>query len=117
MEKTDSAAKAEAFVRANGKTLLEAAEKVLKDNGFSYSVQLMLGQYDFPDRTYGEAFFPAGEYNALRVVLGNGAGQNWWCVLFPPLCIVTEESVAVDPDDIYFSSSILEWLKKWGVIA
>ena len=47
-----------------------------------------LGTYAFPDRTYLGKRYPAGAYPALRVVLGEGAGQNWWCVLFPPLCIL-----------------------------
>ena len=54
----------------------------------SYGARLALGRYDFPERDYGGALYPAGEYTALRVVLGEGAGQNWWCVLFPPLCIL-----------------------------
>lgn len=118
MEPGGSAAEAEAFVRTHGAELLAAAEDVLRDNGFSYGAQLMLGAYDFPDRTYGGTLYPAGTYRALRVVLGDGAGQNWWCVLFPPLCIVTGEAQALPAaDELTFRSSLLDWLRGLGVFA
>ena len=69
------------------------AEDELSKNGYSYGAAAMVGIFDFPDRTYGDLTLPAGRYNALRVVLGDGQGQNWWCVLFPPLCLV---DLAVD---------------------
>ena len=48
---------------------------------------LRLGQEDYPARVYGGFTLPAGRYESLRVVLGPGEGQNWWCVVFPPLCL------------------------------
>ncbi len=69
------------------------ARDELSKNGYSYGAAAMVGIFDFPDRTYGDLTLPAGRYNALRVVLGDGQGQNWWCVLFPPLCLV---DLAVD---------------------
>lgn len=118
MEPGDTMEEAEAFVRKHGAELLAAAEDTLREAGFSYSAQLMLGTYPFPDRTYGGTLYPAGEYEALRVVLGDGAGQNWWCVLFPPLCIVTEDVEALPaPDALTFKSSLLAWLRELGVIA
>jgi len=53
-----------------------------------YSAHLQLGESDFPLREYGAMTVPAGEYLALRVILGEGEGKNWWCVLFPPLCFI-----------------------------
>lgn len=118
MEPGATIGEAEAFVRTHGAELLSAAEGTLKENGFSYPAQLMLGTFSFPDRTYGDTLYPAGEYEALRVVLGDGAGQNWWCVLFPPLCIVTEDAEALpELDELTFKSSLLEWLRELGVIA
>lgn len=64
-----------------------AKEKIL-DKGKSYNVQTTLGSFPFPTKTYGDITLPAGDYQALRVVIGNGNGANWWCVLFPPLCFV-----------------------------
>mgnify|MGYP000889794798 FL=1 len=53
-----------------------------------YSACMQLGESDFPLREYGALTVPAGEYLALRVILGEGQGKNWWCVLFPPLCFI-----------------------------
>lgn len=100
------------YLMRHGAEILSLAEETLQKAGCSYGVQLALGTYDFPDRSYGDAFFPAGEYEALRVVLGDGAGQNWWCVLFPPLCIITEGTEPLpDSDEIVFHSSIWDWLQ------
>ncbi|MEW6171444.1 MAG: stage II sporulation protein R [Bacillota bacterium] len=60
--------------------------------GKDYGVQVYHGRFDFPVRTYGDLTLPAGEYEAVRVVLGAGKGQNWWCVLFPPLCMVSVDA-------------------------
>lgn len=68
--------------------LLEGAARLFaRLGGFEGEVQLTAGEYDFPERTYGEEVVPAGVYRALRVVLGEGEGQNWWCVLYPSLCL------------------------------
>ncbi|MDO4573553.1 MAG: stage II sporulation protein R, partial [Clostridia bacterium] len=92
MEPCGELAEAEAWLLANGRLVLETAERVRRENGFHYGAQLMLGESEFPDRVYGGTLYPAGSYYALRVVLGSGAGHNWWCVLFPPLCIVTADA-------------------------
>lgn len=114
MPESNSCAEAEAYVLHNGKTLLESAEATLQANGFSYGAQLLLGTSTFPDRTYDGVLFPAGEYRALRIVLGRGAGQNFWCVLFPPLCIVTKEEQPLPAlEEIEFRSSILDAITKW----
>lgn len=68
----------------------EIAEKLLKNKNKTYNVNTYHGYFQFPPRNYGAVFLPAGEYEALRIVLGNGAGRNWWCVLFPPLCLIKE---------------------------
>lgn len=112
VEAQPSAEQTRDYLLTHGSEILSAAETTLRENGFSYGAQLMLGSYEFPDRTYGDAFFPAGEYEALRIVLGAGAGQNWWCVLFPPLCIVTEEAEPLqEGEKIEFHSSIWDWIQ------
>lgn len=85
---TRSAATVRAGILADGAGLLRAVEESLRESGMAYGARLALGRYAFPDREYAGKRYPAGEYQALRVVLGQGAGQNWWCVLFPPLCIL-----------------------------
>jgi stage II sporulation protein R len=74
--------------------------------GFKYNAKAELGSVPFPTKVYGGEVYPAGDYEALRITLGRGLGQNWWCVLFPPLCFVdvaaaetpTGASAAVDID-------------------
>ncbi|MBQ7036438.1 MAG: stage II sporulation protein R [Clostridia bacterium] len=64
------------------------AEDEIRSNGFSYPVTLSLEKTFFPTKYYDGIAFPAGEYDAVRVEIGKAAGQNWWCVMFPPLCFV-----------------------------
>ena len=67
---------------------LEAVgEEVLRAQGCEDSVSAGLSECWFPTKDYGDFSFPAGEYTALRLVIGEGAGENWWCVAFPPLCV------------------------------
>ncbi len=68
----------------------ELAEKVIQDQGYDYPVQVKVGEYMFPTKSYGNLVFPQGEYQALRIIIGQGEGKNWWCVLFPPLCMVSD---------------------------
>ena len=60
----------------------------MKQKGYPYAVHTDVGQVPFPTKLYGNTVYPAGNYEALRIVIGSGLGQNWWCVLFPPLCFV-----------------------------
>lgn len=73
--------------------LLESAEKVLRANNCNYNAKLTLEKEYFETRVYGDYTFPAGEYTALKVILGEGKGKNWWCVMFPPLCVPAADSV------------------------
>ncbi|MHA6481405.1 stage II sporulation protein R [Paenibacillus sp. strain BS8-2] len=61
---------------------------VLASRGFAYTSSSELGLVDFPTKMYGNKVYPAGQYEALLITIGEGKGQNWWCVLFPPLCFV-----------------------------
>lgn len=64
-----------------------AGQEIVEEEGFSYSVGVELTQVWFPTKEYDGFSLPAGEYQALRVTIGEGDGQNWWCVVFPPLCL------------------------------
>jgi len=64
------------------------AENEIRRQNKDYSVKVMLGNFPFPTKMYGDIALPAGNYEALRIVIGEGEGQNWWCVMFPPLCFV-----------------------------
>ena len=82
-----------------------------RELGCEAEVRAEVGTFDFPDRVYGKLFVPAGEYRALRVTIGAGEGHNWWCVLYPSLCVLNETDAAGEPD----AQGILGWLKaRWG---
>ena len=66
----------------------QVAINTIKEQGYSYNVNVKVGNFEFPTKTYGDISLPAGFYDALRVEIGEAKGQNWWCVMFPPLCFV-----------------------------
>ncbi len=66
----------------------EIAEKVIAENGYSYDVEVEYGNFKFPTKEYNNLRLPAGNYDAVRIKIGSAEGQNWWCVMFPPLCFV-----------------------------
>ena len=60
----------------------------IENNGYNYNVETVLGNFDFPTKQYGDSQFPAGKYDALRILIGKAEGKNWWCVLYPQLCFI-----------------------------
>lgn len=68
-------------------TLEKSAKDFIKSSGFDYDVKITLSNEYFTTRTYENVTLPAGRYLALRVVIGSGEGHNWWCVMFPPMCV------------------------------
>lgn len=76
----------------------EIALNTIKENGYNYDVNIEIGNFHFPTKSYDDISFPAGNYDALKIEIGDAIGQNWWCVLFPPLCFVNS-STGVVPDD------------------
>lgn len=122
---------------------LEDFKQIAKDtvieNGYSYDVTVEIGNFSFPTKTYGDISLPAGYYDALRVKIGNAEGQNWWCVMFPPLCfvnvssgIVPEESKELmkkdlneeeysiitneNTSEIQFKIGLIEWFKNNDIL-
>ena len=91
----------------HGLDALEAAAKACaREAGYNGPVRCVAGVFAFPPRQYGDTRLPAGQYRALRVVIGPGAGHNWWCVLYPDLCYPE----GVDPEHPEFYSVIWRWL-------
>ena len=74
------------------------AEEVIKDNNYEYGIQVELSRENFPDKSYGNITLPQGNYEAFRIIIGDGQGRNWWCVMFPPLCFVDESKAEVEYD-------------------
>ena len=74
------------------------AREVVSNEGYDYLINITIGKYDFPTKDYGDISLPSGNYDALRVEIGEASGHNWWCVMFPPLCFVDVTSGVV-PDE------------------
>lgn len=70
----------------------------MDENCINYNVKVMLGEFPFPTKAYGDVVLPAGNYQALKVLIGAAGGNNWWCVLFPPLCFVDSTHGVISQD-------------------
>ena len=126
-----------ALVNKNINEIQKIAENTIIENGYNYSVKLSIGNFAFPTKSYGDITFPAGFYDALKIEIGRAEGQNWWCVMFPPLCfvdvtsgIVPEESkenikenlseeeynlLSTTSDDISFKFKIVEFFQNISI--
>lgn len=99
--------KAEAISIANKhkNDFQEIAQNIVKGNGYDYPVKINIGNFYFPTKNYGDISLPAGPYDALKVEIGEAKGQNWWCVMFPSLCII-------DSNNLNFSESSEQLLQE-----
>lgn len=100
LEDPQSLEQARALIRSHLPELNDLVGGELKQRGIDYSYKVELGTVPFPTKMYGGRVYPAGEYEAVRVTLGAGKGQNWWCVLFPPLCFIdagSGDAAAAEP--------------------
>ncbi|MBG9942191.1 stage II sporulation protein R [Brevibacillus formosus] len=79
---------AEQVIQSQLPVLQQVVDKTIKERGFSYKAVVDFGEVPFPTKLYGSYVYPAGNYRAVRVQIGEAKGQNWWCVLFPPLCFI-----------------------------
>ena len=90
-----------------------AASAVISSEGYDYPVTVLLGEEDYPTRTYESCAFPAGTYVSLRVLIGSGEGQNWWCCLFPPLCL-SAATAKQDNEDAFIQVGLTK--DQYGII-
>ena len=81
------------WIYRNGDIIRETGK-----NGYNYDVKIGIDYSEFPTKQYSNVVLPAGEYKALKIIIGEGSGKNWWCVMFPPLCFVDEEKGIIDKD-------------------
>ena len=126
LEQSADRKEAEGLLRGHLLELEEIAAEEIHANGYDYAVDVRLEDTNFPTREYDGFTLPAGNYLALRVIIGEGAGQNWWCVVFPPLCTaasggvseaalaagLTEEQVGLITEDsqgYILKSKVVEW--------
>ncbi|MHB1315815.1 MAG: stage II sporulation protein R [Christensenellales bacterium] len=112
-------------IEENKEVFEEIANQVLQQENAGYTAVAEVGSYPFPAKQYGSAWYPAGEYDALKVTLGEGKGRNWWCVMFPPLCLMdvsfaNEQELKEigkaallmeDMPVISYESQLLEWIR------
>jgi stage II sporulation protein R len=98
MQDAVSVEEARQAIREHLPEIEEIAEEKLQKEGYSYDVSASLEDCYFPVKEYGDMTFPAGEYEALRVKLGESRGRNWWCVLYPTLCFV-DSTYQIVPDE------------------
>lgn len=115
---------ARAIVASRQGEIVNVARQVLKDSSMDYGVSIQTGYFDFPVKSYGNFVLPSGRYEAVRLLLGNAEGKNWWCVLFPPLCFIDVSSAAavtkgdsagtaeLQPDNVELRWKIAEWFKE-----
>lgn len=116
---------AERIAKARMPEIVRTVENVLRINGCSDRVSAELADADFDERVYGDITMPAGRYRALRIMIGEARGHNWWCVMYPPLCLPAaceekaeaedeEKTVTVDKkaEDENFDEKELDILKK-----
>lgn len=99
--------------------LVAAAESVLRENGCDYDVEIIVGEEYFSTRCYEEFTMPAGVYTAVRVNIGSARGKNWWCVMFPPLCVpsvLADADAFFDDDEIQVISASPEYEPRFKIV-
>jgi len=103
---------AERLLREQLPAFEQVAAEVIAEEGYDYEVTVKLEDAEFPTRVYDGFMLPAGEYLALRVLIGAAEGQNWWCVVFPPLCTTAAADVAVSALEAGFSEEEVSLITK-----
>ena len=104
----ETKAAATAGIEKNLARIETAANEVLARNGFDYAARAEVRTEEFPTRVYGDYTLPAGTYTALIVELGSGKGDNWWCVVYPPLCFAGSSQ-----GNVVYKSKIAEIIENW----
>lgn len=97
LEHAKDITEAREILQDNLKEMEEISNQIIKENGFQYTATASIEKGYFPLKVYGDLSLPPGEYEAVRVELGSAKGQNWWCIMFPPLCFV-DSTYSVVPD-------------------
>ncbi len=88
LENVQSLEEAKEILISKEEDVKEIAKQGISEAGYDYDVKVFYDEENFPLKSYGTISLPAGEYSAFKIIIGNGEGNNWWCVMFPPLCFV-----------------------------
>lgn len=103
--------KAMAVVKSHAAEIKQVCDQTLAANGKNYTATVRVCAESFPDRSYNGTTLPAGVYDAVIIELGSGSGNNWWCVVYPPLCFVGGEGS--EGGNITYKSKIWEIIQNW----
>lgn len=98
LKQSKSLEQSEQIILSESENIKNIGENIIKENGYTYEVEVKLEYNNFPAKQYSNIVLPAGEYKALRILIGEAKGKNWWCVMFPPLCFVDENSGVIDKE-------------------
>ncbi|MGN0154011.1 MAG: stage II sporulation protein R, partial [Lachnospiraceae bacterium] len=94
----ENVAESKNIIVSNLQNIYTTAVNTITEQGYDYTVKVYVTEEEFPAKTYGDLTFPAGEYQALRIDIGEAKGQNWWCVMYPPLCFIDESTTVVSEE-------------------
>ena len=94
----DSVVESKGILINNLQNIYTTAVNTITEQGYDYPVKVYVTAEDFPAKTYGDLTFPEGKYQALRIDIGNALGQNWWCVMYPPLCFIDDTTAVVSDE-------------------
>jgi len=86
LAESDNLEETKNIIKENMEEIIFISQETLAKNGYDYEVTAHITKTDFPEKSYGAYSFPKGEYEALQIIIGEGEGQNWWCVLYPNMC-------------------------------
>lgn len=80
--------------------IVNICKESVRRQGYDYPVRAVVGRFYFPTKQYENIMLPAGEYEAVRIIIGSGSGKNWWCVMYPPLCFTEETKGKIAEKDM-----------------
>jgi len=108
LPESNSVRETKEWAQANQQEITETAENIIQEEGYDYPVSVAVTNCYFPDKKYGDVIFPAGQYEALRVEIGEAKGRNWWCVLYPNLCFIDATTAVVSEEGKEDLQEVLE---------
>lgn len=95
------------LIQQNLSNIENIAQEKIYAEGFNYPVEIEIGNFYFPTKTYGDISFPPGYYDSLRIKIGNSSGENWWCVMFPALCFVSPQNGVIPQESKEYLEEVL----------
>lgn len=109
LENTDTIDESRTVIKQNIPKIENAVEKVFKEKNYMNTFKVKYGYNYFPEKKYKGVTYKEGDYESLLITLGEGKGKNWWCVLFPPLCLIEAE----ESDEVEYKFFVQELIEKY----